>query len=964
MSAEVAEPWVLAIDFGTTNTVVALRQRGLDEPVTPSATHHRLGFPSQVVIRDGKLLAGPDAARRSVDDVVIRTPKQHLATGEVVLVSSADGGVCEIAAVNLAAAVLAAAAGEAVEVQGGEPSAVVLTYPATWGRAARQRLGEAATAAGLTNLAFISEPVAASLHRAIQSESTNALVAVYDLGGGTFDVTVLQRVVSATGLPSFEVIGVPAGLPGVGGERFDALLRDHALDTATTEAPDLLDAVLDLQAQPIAHGRAQERMLLAGRSAKHELTHRPRSSVELEPVVDGPTCSVEVTRAEFEALIADDLAATSAVLQRCLDDAGVAVADLDAVHLVGGSSRIPAIRESLQADLGVASTLQHDPEVLVAGGATFHVEPRGTRVSAEEASAADVLRAVGELAVDIADHGFTAYLGAAQRQLAEPEVTAVVLGRFSSGKSSLINALLGRTELLPIGVDICTDRHVVIEHAEAEQIEIVTKVNPEGRSIGEEELADYVAAGGRLGQDVRLARIGLPVELLRRGLSLVDTPGLGAIDAPHTEYTLRLTKEIADAVVLVLDANRPVTEDVLPLLDEVAPNGIPVLVVLSRVDEHNEWESIRDENRSLLGDHLAGGAVPPIVGTSALYASLALETPDELRSTRLRGLSGLEALEAELSALTTDRVRRARLNELLVQCRDFLARSQEMTEAQIATLSGDTAERQDLVDLIQATERARSKKGWPKRWSTRTSTLAREAEPWAERLAGATRKRARDWVLAARSESEFEGIGRAVAASMNANVIAVDPQASTLVATALAAELDRLVGDGIELPAHRVPSPDSRDVVTHRDPVVAFVRCVDERRTELSSRGVIAQVWDRVKRWWDPPRHWMTERGVLADDIDDVLDEVLADHRRNLATQLETAIERASVAVDETIRGHLTAHLDAAQARLRAVELALEGLGADEIDRLLHRHRTTINQIDQLEPEVHRCLADMESTDQ
>jgi molecular chaperone DnaK (HSP70) len=209
--------WILAIDFGTTSTSVALRLGDRVElveidgsPRMPSVVFWREGTGGQT----GRLMIGAEAENLAnrAPWALERTPKRRLGDEFILL------GDQQVRVTDAVAAILRTASAEAIRRRGGEsPSEVRLTYPARWGSERLEKLRKAAHVAGLEDPTFIPEPVAAATHFASERLKPGEHVAVYDLGGGTFDTAVLRR----TDEVSFEVIGVPGGREDLGGEDFD-----------------------------------------------------------------------------------------------------------------------------------------------------------------------------------------------------------------------------------------------------------------------------------------------------------------------------------------------------------------------------------------------------------------------------------------------------------------------------------------------------------------------------------------------------------------------------------------------------------------------------------------------------------------------------------------------------------------------------------------------------------------------
>jgi WD40 repeat protein len=343
----------LGIDFGTSSTVAALA--GPDGRVRPLLFDSSPLLPSNVFIGpDGEPLTGADAERAGLahPSGLEPNPKRRIDDGTVWL------GEREIAVVDLVAAVLRRVAGEAVRVSGGLPGRVVLTHPAAWGPARLRILAEAAARAGLGRPEFVPEPVAAAAYFAKvlgQQIPPDRTLVVYDLGAGTFDVSVVRP--DAGG---FQVIA-SAGLPDVGGLDLDAAVVAHARAAtgSATEAWSRLDwpqTPADLQARYV--------LWRGAKAAKEQLSRHPVTDLHV-PLVAVDT---HLTSEEFAKLSTPLLERTAALTLSVLRDAKVAPERIGGIFLVGGSSRIPLAATLLHRTLRIAPTALDHPELVVAEG--------------------------------------------------------------------------------------------------------------------------------------------------------------------------------------------------------------------------------------------------------------------------------------------------------------------------------------------------------------------------------------------------------------------------------------------------------------------------------------------------------------------------------------------------------------------------------------------------------------------
>ena len=356
---------LLSIDFGTSNTVAALLVDG-QAPRTVTFDTSPLLPSSVFVAADGSITVGRDAQRLARLDPARYepNPKRRVDDGEVLL------GDRVIAVVDVIAAVLRVVATEVRRQLGGAaPDEVRLTHPAQWGATRRNVLASAARAAGLGgNLVLLPEPVAAAAQFTRlpgRTLSPGGAVAVYDLGGGTFDIAVVGR--TRTSAPAvaeggFSVLA-EAGLADLGGLDFDQAILDQVGRMASAADPARWQQILRPRDAP---GRRAARALAEDvRAAKETLSRYPQTDVPLpDPFVDA-----HLTRTEFEGLIRPNLLRSIEVLSGTLRSAGIAPEQLSGIFLVGGSSRIPLVAGLIQDRLRVTPVTLDQPETAVALGA-------------------------------------------------------------------------------------------------------------------------------------------------------------------------------------------------------------------------------------------------------------------------------------------------------------------------------------------------------------------------------------------------------------------------------------------------------------------------------------------------------------------------------------------------------------------------------------------------------------------
>src|SRR5580693_8387660 len=342
----------LGVDLGTTFTAAAVARDGRVEMATLG--DHTDAVPSVVLIRaDGTVLTGEAAERRAAaePDRVARSVKRRFGDPVPVIL----GGTSYTAAA-LMAHQLRAVADLVSGREGGRPAMVTLTYPANWGPYKRKLFAQVPGLAGLGEVRMLTEPEAAAAHYARSAHlDPGALVAVYDLGGGTFDATVLR-----TTEHGFDILGRPEGIEGLGGVDFDEAVFTH-VDQTLDGAVSRLDP-------------ADPRATSAAIRLRHEcVTAKEALSADTETTIPVllPELQTEVrlTRGEFEKMIRPAIDVTIASLRRALQSAQIDPSQLHTVLLVGGSSRIPMVAHLVSAELGCPTSVDAHPKHAVALGA-------------------------------------------------------------------------------------------------------------------------------------------------------------------------------------------------------------------------------------------------------------------------------------------------------------------------------------------------------------------------------------------------------------------------------------------------------------------------------------------------------------------------------------------------------------------------------------------------------------------
>ena len=344
---------VIGIDLGTTNSCVAVLEGG--EPTIIPNNEGMRTTPSVVAFtKDGERIVGEPAKRQAVTnaDRTISSIKTHMGTDYKVNIDSKSYTPQEISAV-----ILQKLKADAESYLGEKVTEAVITVPAYFTDAQRQATKDAGKIAGLDVKRIINEPTAASLAYGLDKIEEEKKILVFDLGGGTFDVSILE-----IGDGTFEVLAT-AGNNRLGGDDFDQIIVDYlAEEFKKAEGVDLRNDNMALQ-----------RLKEAAEKAKKELSSTMSSNINLPFITataEGPKhMNLDLTRAKFNELTAKLVADTMGPTEQAIKDAGISVSEIDDVLLVGGSTRIPAVQEAVQKFIGKEPHKGINPDECVAAGA-------------------------------------------------------------------------------------------------------------------------------------------------------------------------------------------------------------------------------------------------------------------------------------------------------------------------------------------------------------------------------------------------------------------------------------------------------------------------------------------------------------------------------------------------------------------------------------------------------------------
>ena len=344
---------IIGIDLGTTNSCVAVLEGG-NATVIPNAEGNRT-TPSVVSVKDGEFRVGDVAKREALTSTNVKSSvKRQMGTNEKTTLEGKDYTPEEISAkilMNLKAS--------AESYLGTEVKKAVITVPAYFNDAQRQATKNAGKIAGLEVERIINEPTAAALAYGLDKQDKSQTILVYDLGGGTFDVSILEL-----GDGVFEVKST-TGNNKLGGDDFDNKVMDYLVSEFKKENG------IDLSKDKLASQRLKD----AAEKAKKDLSGVVSTSISLPFITQGENgplhLETTLTRAKFEDLIKELVESTRTEVRNALKDAKLKKEDIDKVILVGGSSRIPMVQELVKEELGKEPSKEVNPDEVVAMGAAI-----------------------------------------------------------------------------------------------------------------------------------------------------------------------------------------------------------------------------------------------------------------------------------------------------------------------------------------------------------------------------------------------------------------------------------------------------------------------------------------------------------------------------------------------------------------------------------------------------------------
>ena len=344
---------IIGIDLGTTNSCVAVYDGGEAKVITNPEGMRTT--PSVVAFKNGDIIVGQKAKNQMVTNKdTISSIKRKMGTSEKVSANGKEYSPEEVSAMILGDLKKTAEAylGETV-------TKAVIAVPAYFNDAQRQATKNAGKIAGLEVERIINEPTAAALAYGLDKQDKNQTVLVYDLGGGTFDVSILEL-----GDGVFEVKST-SGNNHLGGDDFDERVMDYIVSEFKKETS------VDLTKDKMAMQRVKD----AAEKAKKDLSGMTTTEISLPFIsqgTDGPIhLNMSLTRAKFEDLISDLVESTTEPVRKALKDANLSAKDIDKVLLVGGSTRIPCVQELVKKELNKEPSKEVNPDEVVAMGAAI-----------------------------------------------------------------------------------------------------------------------------------------------------------------------------------------------------------------------------------------------------------------------------------------------------------------------------------------------------------------------------------------------------------------------------------------------------------------------------------------------------------------------------------------------------------------------------------------------------------------
>jgi molecular chaperone DnaK len=372
---EKSSSYVLGIDLGTTNCAAGIYKAGKTEIITIDGAKTMPSVMS--VLKDGEILAGSQARSRSLiaPESTVSSIKRKMGTDWTKQFEEIPDKVftpVEVSAEILLKLINGILQNETIDL-GGMPKYAVICVPANFNDAQKKATQMAGELANLDILTLLEEPIAAAYAYAIEKERVQTVL-VYDLGGGTFDVSILEVDSTQSANKQFKVLA-KEGIQELGGDDFDQkLMQRVAGEFAVASNIDILDLDKDQGISTKKLREAQQKLLEAIITAKHELSEATKTSIDIPNFIHDESGQphhiddLEITREQFNEEVRDLILQTKESVEKALSAAKLEIEDIDRIILVGGSTKIPLVREMLHEIFGREPYSDTDPDTAIARG--------------------------------------------------------------------------------------------------------------------------------------------------------------------------------------------------------------------------------------------------------------------------------------------------------------------------------------------------------------------------------------------------------------------------------------------------------------------------------------------------------------------------------------------------------------------------------------------------------------------
>jgi len=370
--------YVLGIDLGTTNCAAGIYKSGKTEVISLNGGKTMPSVMS--VLKDGEILVGSQAKSRKLiaPESTVSSIKRHMATDWQKEFEEIPGKVftpVEVSAEILMKLIDGVLQNETVDL-GGTPKYAVICVPANFNDAQKKATQMAAELAGLETLTLLEEPIAAAYAYAIEKERVQTVL-VFDLGGGTFDVSILQVDSTGDATKQFKVLA-KEGISQLGGDDLDQrIMQRVAGEFAEVADIDIFDLTKDQGISVKKAREAQQRLLEAVIAAKHELSEATTTTIDIPNLIHDEAGqphhidNYEISRDQVNGDIHDLILQTKDSVEKALGAAKLGIEDIDRIILVGGSTKIPLVREMLHDMFGKEPYSDTDPDTAIARGAAI-----------------------------------------------------------------------------------------------------------------------------------------------------------------------------------------------------------------------------------------------------------------------------------------------------------------------------------------------------------------------------------------------------------------------------------------------------------------------------------------------------------------------------------------------------------------------------------------------------------------